>query len=225
MQVKMDINEAMRARHSVRAYEQRGLDGEAKDVLEGRIAELNAQSGLHIQLITGEPKAFDGPMAHYGKFSGVTDYIAMIGKKGADLEEKCGYYGEKLVLLAQQLGLNTCWVAMTYSRIKTAYKLDAGEKLCIVIAIGYGKTQGVPHKSKTPLEVADMSGDVPEWFKKGVEAALLAPTAVNQQKFFFALADGKVSAKAGRGFYSRIDLGIAKCHFELGAGKENFNWA
>ena len=90
MQVKMDIYEAMRARHSVRAYEQRGLDGEAKDVLEGRIAELNAQSGLHIQLITGEPKAFDGPMAHYGKFSGVTDYIAMIGKKGADLEEKCG---------------------------------------------------------------------------------------------------------------------------------------
>lgn len=192
---------------------------------EGRIAELNAQSGLHIQLITGEPKAFDGPMAHYGKFSGVTDYIAMIGKKGADLEEKCGYYGEKLVLLAQQLGLNTCWVAMTYRRIKTAYKLDAGEKLCIVIAIGYGKTQGVPHKSKTPLEVADMSGDVPEWFKKGVEAALLAPTAVNQQKFFFTLADGKVSAKAGRGFCSRIDLGIAKCHFELGAGKENFSWA
>ena len=225
MQVKMDINEAMRARHSVRAYEQRSLDGEAKDVLEGRIAELNAQSGLHIQLITGEPKAFDGPMAHYGKFSGVTDYIAMIGKKGADLEEKCGYYGEKLVLLAQQLGLNTCWVAMTYRRIKTAYKLDAGEKLCIVIAIGYGKTQGVPHKSKTPLEVADMSGDVPEWFKKGVEAALLAPTAVNQQKFFFTLADGKVSAKAGRGFCSRIDLGIAKCHFELGAGKENFSWA
>lgn len=156
MQVKMDIYEAMRVRHSVRAYEQRGLDGEAKDVLEGRIAELNAQSGLHIQLITGEPKAFDGPMAHYGKFSGVTDYIAMIGKKGADLEEKCGYYGEKLVLLAQQLGLNTCWVAMTYRRIKTAYKLDAGEKLCIVIAIGYGKTQGVPHKSKAPSEVADM---------------------------------------------------------------------
>lgn len=76
---------------------------------------------------------------------------------------------------------------MTYRRIKTAYKLDAGEKLCIVIAIGYGKTQGVPHKSKTPLEVADMSGDVPEWFKKGVEAALLAPTAVNQQKFFLPL--------------------------------------
>ena len=224
MQVKMDIYEAMRARHSVRAYEQREIEGEIKDMLEDKIAELNGRSGLHIQLITHEPKAFDGPMAHYGKFSGVTDYIAMIGKKDDELEEKCGYYGEKLVLFAQQLGLNTCWVAVSYKKIKTAYMLDAGEKLCIVIAIGYGKTQGVPHKSKAPSEVADM-GDVPEWFKKGVEAALLAPTAVNQQKFFFAIADGKVSAKAGRGFYSRIDLGIAKCHFELGAGKKNFNWA
>ena len=224
MQVKMDIYEAMRARHSVRAYEQKEIEGEIKDMLEDKIAELNGRSGLHIQLITHEPKAFDSPMAHYGKFSGVTDYIAMIGKKDDELEEKCGYYGEKLVLFAQQLGLNTCWVAVSYKKIKTAYMLDAGEKLCIVIAIGYGKTQGVPHKSKAPSEVADM-GDVPEWFKKGVEAALLAPTAVNQQKFFFAIADGKVSAKAGRGFYSRIDLGIAKCHFELGAGKKNFNWA
>ena len=68
-------------------------------------------------------------------------------------------------------------------------------------------------------------GDVPVWFKKGVEAALLAPTAVNQQKFFFSIDNGRVSARAGKGFYSKIDLGIAKCHFELGAGKENFNWA
>lgn len=224
MQVKMDIYEAMRARHSVRAYEQREIEGEIKDMLEDKIAELNGRSGLHIQLITHEPKAFDSPMAHYGKFSGVTDYIAMIGKKGDELEEKCGYYGEKLVLFAQQLGLNTCWVAVSYKKIKTAYMLGAGEKLCIVIAIGYGKTQGVPHKSKAPSEVADM-GDVPEWFKKGVEAALLAPTAVNQQKFFFSLDNGRVSAREGRGFYSKIDLGIAKCHFELGAGKENFNWA
>ena len=224
MQVKIDIYEAMRARHSVRAYEQREIEGEIKDMLEDKIAELNGRSGLHIQLITHEPKAFDSPMAHYGKFSGVTDYIAMIGKKDDELEEKCGYYGEKLVLFAQQLGLNTCWVAVSYKKIKTAYMLDAGEKLCIVIAIGYGKTQGVPHKSKAPSEVADM-GDVPEWFKKGVEAALLAPTAVNQQKFFFSLDNGRVSASAGRGFYSKIDLGIAKCHFELGAGKENFNWA
>lgn len=92
-------------------------------------------------------------MAHYGKFSGVTDYIAMIGPKGKDLEEKVGYYGERLVLYAQQLGLNTCWVAMTYSKVKSAYTVNPGEKLCLVIAIGYGNTNGTAHRSKTEAEV------------------------------------------------------------------------
>ena len=62
----------------------------------------------------------------------------MIGKKGPDLDEKCGYYGERLVLKAQQLGLNTCWVAMTYSKVKTAFTVNSGEKLFIVISLGYG---------------------------------------------------------------------------------------
>ena len=220
----MSTINAIYDRHSVRQYQNQPLSKEVIHALQSEIDACNQESGLHIQLVTNEPKAFDSFMAHYGKFKGVTNYLALIGEKESSLEEKCGYYGEKLVLFAQQLGLNTCWVAVSYKKIKTAYMLDAGEKLCIVIAIGYGKTQGVPHKSKAPSEVADM-GDVPEWFKKGVEAALLAPTAVNQQKFFFSLDNGRVSARAGRGFYSKIDLGIAKCHFELGAGKENFNWA
>ena len=43
----------------------------------------------------------------YTSFSGVKNYIALIGKKSPNLEEACGYYGEKIVLRAQQLGLNT----------------------------------------------------------------------------------------------------------------------
>lgn len=186
---------------------------------------MNRESGLHIQLVRNEPKAFDGLMAHYGKFIGVTNYIAMIGKKGPDLEEKCGYYGERLVLKAQQMGLNTCWVAMTYSKIKTAFRIDDGEKLCIVISIGYGKNQGSAHKVKTADEVVKGDGAQPEWFRAGVEAALLAPTAMNQQKFTFALSGNRVSVKAGIGFYTKIDLGIVKYHFEAGAGTEHFVWA
>lgn len=219
MDLKMDLMEAMRARHSVRQYLQKPLTQEAITALTEEIDACNRASGLHIQLVTNEPRAFDGFMAHYGKFSGVANYIAMIGKKGPSLEETCGYYGERLVLKAQQLGLNTCWVAMTYSKVKSAYVTDNGEKLCIVIALGYGATQGVPHKSKPVEKVMQAEGTIPQWFRNGVEAALLAPTAMNQQKFVFSLHNGKVSAKAGMGFYSRIDLGIAKYHFEIGAGK------
>lgn len=219
----MNLSEAMNERHSVRQYTDRPLDEAAISALRQEIDACNKESGLHIQLVTNEPKAFDGFMAHYGKFSGVTNYIAMIGRKGLTLDEKCGYYGERLVLLAQQLGLNTCWVAMTYSKIKTAFEVRSGEKLCIVIAIGYGQTQGVPHKSKAFGEVAQ--GDAPDWFQKGVEAALLAPTAMNQQKFMFTQKDNRVSVKAGMGFYAKIDLGIVKYHFEAGAGKDGWEWS
>lgn len=220
----MTIMEAMKARHSVRQYTDRPLNEAVISALRQEIDDCNKESGLHIQLVTNEPKAFDGFMAHYGKFSGVTDYIAMIGKKGPALDETCGYYGERLVLLAQQLGLNTCWVAMTYSKIKTAFEVRSGEKLCVVIALGYGKTQGVPHKSKAFSEVVSAKGEIPDWFVNGVEAALLAPTAMNQQKFHFSQKDNRVSVKAGLGFYAKIDLGIVKYHFEVGAGDTDWKW-
>lgn len=221
----MNKLEIMKARHSVRQYLDRPLTAETVSALTDKIDICNREGGLHIQLVTNEPKAFDGFMARYGKFSGIKNYIALIGKKGTDLEERCGYYGERLVLLAQEMGLNTCWVGLTYSKVKTAYTVGSGEKLCAVIALGYGKTQGVPHKSKAMSEVAKVTGTMPEWFKAGMEAVLLAPTAMNQQKFVFTLANGRVQAQAGSGFYTKMDLGIAKYHFEIGAGKENFQWA
>ena len=221
----MDLTQAMEQRHAVRSYEDRPIAPEAQEALLESIAQCNRESGLHIQLVLDEPKGFSGLLAHYGKFSGVKNYIALIGKKSPDLDEACGYYGEKLVLRAQQLGLNTCWVAMTYSKIKTAFQIDAGEKLCLVISIGYGQTQGVPHQSKPRESVMKVESSPPAWFLQGIDAALLAPTAMNQQKFTFSLQGNTVSAKAGIGFYSKIDLGIAKYHFEVGAGKENFRWA
>lgn len=221
----MDLMQAINARHSVRQYMDKPLERDIIAELEKEIELCNSESGLHIQLVTNEPKAFSGFMAHYGKFDGVSNYIALIGKKAKDFEEKCGYYGERLVLKAQQLGLNTCWVAMTYSKIKGAYTVDKGEKLCVVIALGYGKTQGTAHKSKTAEQTARAEENMPEWFKNGVEAALLAPTAMNQQKFMLELKDNKVMAKAGSGFYTGLDLGIVKYHFEIGAGKDNFEWA
>lgn len=219
----MDLTEAMKARHSVRQYKNKPLDAETVKALQEEIKKCNEESGLHIQLVTNEPKAFEGFMAHYGKFNGVTNYIAMIGKKRG-FDEKCGYYGERLVLFAQQLGLNTCWVAMTYNKIKTAYVIERGEKLYIVIALGYGETQGVPHKTKKINDVVKLEEQMPEWFRSGMEAALLAPTAMNQQKFMFTLKGTKVFAKAGIGFYAKIDLGIVKYHFEIGAGRNKFNW-
>lgn len=220
----MDIQQAMKERHSVRSYTAQPIEGEILQALQEEITVCNRESGLHIQLVQQEPKAFDGFMAHYGKFSGVQNYLALVGKKGDSLDETCGYYGERLVLKAQQLGLNTCWVALTYRKIPGVFTVEQGEKLTVVIAIGYGKTQGVARKTKTAAEVSTQNGQVPEWFRAGVEAALMAPTAMNQQKFTLHYEDGKVTAKAGRGFYTKLDLGIVRYHFECGSGKQRDIW-
>ena len=227
----MTIQEAIEARHSVRAYRDQPLTEEIIKLLESKIDELNREGQLHIQLIKNEPKAFQGTLAKYGKFRGVNNYIVMAGKKSDDLDERVGYYGEQLVLFAQTLGLNTCWVGLSYSKVPGTYVLGEGEKIACYIAIGYGETQGADHKIKTVEQVSNASDITPSWFKKGVEAALLAPTAVNQQKYSFeyiGMNNNRHQVRAKKGFsmigYTQMDLGIAKCHFEIGAGKENFDW-
>ena len=227
----MTIQEAIEARHSVRAYKDQPLSEETVKVLEDEIVTLNNEGQLHIQLICNEPKAFQGTMAKYGKFRNANNYLVMAGKKADDLDERIGYYGEHLVLLAQTLGLNTCWVGLSYSKVPGTYELGKDEKIACYIAIGYGETQGVGHKIKTVEQVSNASDITPSWFKKGVEAALLAPTAVNQQKFSFeyvGMSNNHHQVRAKKGFsmigYTQMDLGIAKYHFELGAGKNNFEW-
>ena len=227
----MTIQEAIEARHSVRAYKDQPLSEEIVKVLEDEIVKLNHEGQLHIQLICNEPKAFQGTMAKYGKFRNANNYLVMAGKRAEDLDERVGYYGEHLVLLAQTLGLNTCWVGLSYSKVPGTYVLDEDEKIACYIAIGYGETQGSGHKIKTVEQVSNASDITPSWFKKGVEAALLAPTAVNQQKFSFeyvGMSNNRHQVCAKKGFsmigYTQMDLGIAKYHFEIGAGKVNFEW-
>ncbi len=213
----MELIEAIQCRHSVRKYTDEAINEETVKRLQAVIDKCNAESGLHIQLVLNEPNAFGGGRLHYGKFEGAKNYLALIGPKSGDLDEKCGYYGEQVVLEAQCAGLNSCWVGLTYSKTPDAFRIAKGEKLVAVVALGHGQTQGVQHKSKAPEEVAVLHGGEPQWFHDGVAAALLAPTAMNQQKFRFELADGKVSATTKWGPFSKVDLGIAKCHFEIGA--------
>lgn len=211
--------QAIRERHSVRAYQDKPIEPGKLQELRGSIDRLNKQNDLHIQLIEGARGVFSGLASKLSGWSGVEAYIAMVGRRRDGLDELCGYVGEQLVLQAQKMGLNTCWAGI-FKRKNVTAVIDQGEKLVLVIALGYGKDSGRPHRSKTIEEVTDVR-DMPSWFKEGIEAALLAPTAINQQKFFFTL-DGdtpKVSVSAN-GPFVRLDLGIVKYHFELGSGRK-----
>lgn len=226
----MTLQEAITARHSVRKYIDKEIPADIIAALQDKIVECNKFGNLNIQLVLNETKAFTG-MLSYGQFSGVKNYLVMVGKKGKDLDERVGFYGEQIVLLAQTLGLNSCWVGVSYRKVPEAYNVGNDEKLACMIALGYGETQGVSHKIKSVQQVSNASDLTPSWFKEGVEAALLAPTVVNQQKFSFeyiGIKDNRHIVKAKKGFsmigYTQMDLGIAKCHFELAVGTQTFEW-
>ncbi len=221
----MDTLEAIKKRHSVREYEDKPINADTVQKLQDVIDVVNKESGLHIQLVLDEPEAFNEEHLSYGRIHGAKNYIALIGPDDQELEEKCGFYGEKVLLEAVKLGLSTCWVGSTYKKMASVVDIKEGERFLLIIAIGYGQNEGEPHNSKTLDATLIAEEEMPDWFVKGGEAALLAPTAMNQQKFQFILHESnKVEAKTYRAYFCKTDLGIAKYHFEIGAGKENFEW-
>lgn len=226
----MDIKEAIKVRHSVRQYLDKPIESEKLATLQEEIKACNKESDLHIQLIE-DSGAFQGFVPRYGKFENVRYYFAMVGPKNDRLQELVGYYGQRLVLKAQMLGLNTCWVGGTFSRRKTKYEKGRGEKLSCLITLGYGQAQGIDRKTKSieELSLVDVP-ELPAWFTEGMEAVQLAPTAINQQKFLITLQKNtntdafEVKAESLGGPYSNMDLGIVKYQFEVAAGTENFTW-
>lgn len=215
----MNELQAIKVRHSVRKYIDTPITPDVRAELDAYVALVNLERGLNILVRYDDPEGFDSRLAHYGSFRNVSNYIVLKGKKTPDFDERCGYYGEKIAIKAQMLGLNTCWAAMTFNKKMVKTLIPAEEAFCMVIALGYGETQGNSHKCKSYEDVVVTMGNAPKWFTKGVEAALLAPTAVNQQQFVIGMKNGKPVVKvAGRGFYVNVDLGIVKYHFEVGSG-------
>ena len=221
----MTMMDTIRARHSVREYDGRLPEGEALAALQAVIAECVQESGLNIQLVMNNPETFQ-VVAKFGLVHGANANIAFVTRNGDAEDEAIGYWGQKIVLAAQEAGLNTCWVAMC-SRRKNKAVRGAGEKVRLVIAVGYGKTQGVPRKTKPVEGLAVVEcAEEPAWFATAVEAAQLAPTAMNNQNFHVVLReDGRtVRLEAPKGGWNTVDLGIVKRNFKEAADELGVDW-
>lgn len=220
----MTIKEAIKERHMVRQYTDKTIPTDIVESLNARITENNKKYNLHLALVVGNSDGI-GSMAKLLLSKTVNNYIVLAGVDAPNLDEKLGYCGADLILYAQTLGLNTWWVGGMFKG-KGALKNLNNKNVRVngVIAIGYGKTQGVPHRAKTATEISRYNGKTPQWFVDGVDALLYAPTALNKQPYVVSGDGNKVSISAGNGHFSGIDLGIGKYHFEVGAGKENFEW-
>lgn len=218
----MELKEAMLQRHMVRRYTNRPLPAEIVKELDAYVDSINRSYGLSVELKTEDRSAFNA-VVKLVLAKGVRNFFIMAGKDAPDLDERLGYCGAGLMLYAQMLGLNTWWVGGTFNR-KQMEEISHGNRVVGVVAVGYGQTQGVPHKTKKPEQVGCYNGDEPEWFRQGIDAALLAPTALARQAFMINGSGNKISIQCDNGIFSGVDTGLVKYHFELGAGKDNFEW-
>ena len=218
----MTFEEAMRERHTVRKFTDKEIPKDIRSKLNTRVFANNEKHSVSIRFMIDDTNAF-GFLTKAFLTKGVKNYFILSGGNIFTTDEKLGYCGTDLMLYAQTLGLNTWWVGGTYNR-RYINRNATGDKVLGLIAVGYGETQGVPHKSKSVNEVCKYEGDMPEWFKNGVEAALLAPTALNKQAFLIEGKENNVALSCDNGIFAGVDKGIIKYHFELGAGTENFFW-
>ena len=217
----MDLKEAMRDRHMVRKYQDKEISKELVDKLNERIEQNNSKYNLSIKLMIKNDKAVNSVIKLL-LAKGVKNYFILAGNDCEDLAEKLGYSSADIMLYAQTLGLNTWYVGGTFNRGVSKYVPN--KKVIGIVAIGYGVNNGVALKSKKFEDVSSYVGTMPLWFKNGVEASLFAPTALNKQDYKIIGNNNRVKIEIDNGIFTGANKGLIKYHFELGAGKENFEW-
>lgn len=221
--------ETIRERHSVREYDGKPLARVEFDALGAVVRECARESGLDIQLVGDNPEVFN-VIARFGLIRGCRTHVAFVvdGAKAGDVaaDEAIGYWGQKIVLAAQDMGFNTCWCALC-SRKKSRAVVAPGKKIRLIIAVGHGKTQGFSRKTKGVEALSSVEcAKAPAWFAAAMEAAQLAPTAMNNQNFKITLlSDGKtVRIDAPQSGLNVIDEDIVRCNFEIAANEAGTDW-
>ena len=233
----MTLSDVVLTRTSQRSYLPDPISPLQREELQKAIDACSQRSGLRLQLVCDRPEPFASLRKSYGVLKGVRNYLVLAGPAAdPDLEEKCGYYGEELVLTAGAMGLGTCWVGGTYDRESCLCHLQEGERLVCVAAVGHtpeergGREKLIAlaskRKSKSQSELAGNLSGAPSWFMSGIAAVQRAPSARNRQAYRFTWQkDGTALAQVtGAHEFSMVDLGIAKYHFELGAHGGQWTW-
>lgn len=231
---------AIKKRRSRRHFDlNRPIEPETLAALDALCKQFRPFPHARSRLVTESRKGiFKGIVGSYGKIKGAPAFIAFIGDMNSPfVQEEVGYTGEGIILEATALGLNTCWVAGFFRPESVASLIDIGskERILSVTPVGYArKFESLEEKLMTGfgrthkrLPVAKLvSGlekeEMPDWAKASLEAARLAPSAVNRQPWGFNVEDDGITVfvrTSGPEFNvsKRLDCGIAMLHIEVAA--------
>ncbi len=192
-------------------------------------------------MVTQSPdEVFKGAIGNYGKIKGATSFIAFIGDSTDPHEqERVGYTGEGIILEATSLNVGTCWVG-GFFRPEVAGSLvgiGPNEKVLAVTPVGCVDEEwsleekimtgfGVTHHRKSLKELTTGLEETvwPRWVRAALEAARLAPSAVNRQPWRFDVRYDSITVSTDNlintyRISKRLDCGIAMLHIEVAAGK------
>jgi len=238
--ISPDWYPAINARRSRRAYDKsKTISEEVNNKLHEVCSGFRPYNSVRVEYISAPPDdIFANALGFYGNIKNAPAFFAFVGDMtDPNVQEKMGYTGQAAVLEATAHGLGTCWVALTYNAkaVKSLVKLGQNEKLICVSPVGYTTETwsfeekvlcgfGANHQRK-PLQ--SMVSGLPEaawpdWARAAVEAARLAPSAINRQPWAFSIEKSGVTVSVkDRGpefnVARRLDCGIAMLHIELGA--------
>lgn len=230
---------AISIRRSRRVFGPRRINPADLKRLEEHCHEYRPYPEVRSVLVTTNPDLiFKGAVGTYGKIKGATALAAFVGAMDSpQVNEKLGYLGESLILEATSMGLDTCWVGGFFRPEVAAELVQArpGEQVLAVTPLGYARESisleekimtgfGRTHRRKPMAELVSglEQASWPAWVKKALEAARMAPSAVNRQPWRFKVAEDNItvavdSIKDTYGIAKRLDCGIAMLHLELGA--------
>ncbi len=225
-------------RHSVRKYSGQAVASEILDRLEAVVNGFRPFPCARAVMVRDPPEdVFKGLFGSYVKVVDAPHYIAFIGdSRDPHVQECVGYIGEGIVLEATALGLNTCWVAGFVKRdvVQQHISVEEQETILSVTPVGYSlrtnerveywrNVQNIKHKRRELRELVTTGVDqFDPWITSALEAARLAPSAVNRQPWRFSVTSDSIKISHIRvitdfGVSLRLDCGIAMLHAELGA--------
>ena len=201
-------NEIIRKRKSIRKYVMAPLD---EATLENVRSQIDSLKPLYpdirysVEIVNRTKGMFSVKAPHYLIFGSEE-------KEGA--YENIGFIGQQLDLFFSGSGIGSCWLG--------AAKPEEREEsaLPFVICMAFGKPDEPLHRELSEFK-RKSPGEIGEGNDERLEAARLAPSAVNAQNWYFVADGGKIHChrKITKSLLGRIynklhciDMGIAICH-------------
>ncbi len=233
----------IKGRKSVRSFDGRKLSEEDMEKLKKYLDKTENPFGIPVRFVflDAETYGLSSPV-----LTGERLYLAGLVEKKPFADVAYGYSFEKLVLYAWSRGIGTTWIGGTMKRelFEEAASKKAGEMMPCVTPLGYPAKKrslkeimmrkGISADTRMPVDKLFFDGDLStplsdskkEEMADIIEMVRWAPSAVNKQPWRIIRRDGRwhFYEKKDRGYVKeatgdlqKIDVGIALCHFILGA--------